>query len=146
LFSDGEQHALAVLPDRMLVTESMPMDVNGNQTKVFSMDRLLHPQSSTLQNYRLSLEFASNPAWYVVQALPVLSAPDNDNAVSWFAAYYANTLGRHISKTFPEVTAMIDAWKKQGGDSETLLSNLEKNDELKNVLIEENTVGARSQK
>ncbi|MFZ6038249.1 MAG: alpha-2-macroglobulin family protein [Bacteroidota bacterium] len=137
LFSDGEQHALAVLPDRMLVTESMPMDVNGNQTKVFSMDRLLHPQSSTLQNYRLSLEFASNPAWYAVQALPVLSAPDNDNAVSWFAAYYANTLGSHISKTFPKVAAMIDAWKKQGGDSGTLLSNLEKNEELKNVLIEE---------
>lgn len=136
-FSDGEQHALAVLPNRMLVTESLPMDVNGNQTKVFSMDRLVHPQSSTLQNYRLSLEFSSNPAWYAVQALPVLSAPDNENAVSWFAAYYANALGSHISKTFPKVAAMIDAWKKQGGDSETLLSNLEKNEELKNVLLEE---------
>jgi len=113
------------------------MDVNGNQTNVFSMDRLVHPQSSTLQNYRLSLEFASNPAWYAVQALPVLSAPDNDNAVSWFASYYANALGSHISKTFPKVAAMIDAWKMQGGDSETLLSNLEKNEELKNVLIEE---------
>lgn len=137
LFSDGEQHALVVLPNRMLVTESLPMDVNGNQTNVFSMDRLVHPQSSTLQNYRLSLEFASNPAWYAVQALPVLSAPDNDNAVSWFASYYANALGSHISKTFPKVATMIDGWKKQGGDSETLLSNLEKNDDLKNVLLEE---------
>ena len=136
-FSDGEQHALAVLPNRMLVTESLPMDVNGNQTKVFSMDRLVHPQSSSLHNYRLTLEFASNPGWYAVQALPALSTPDNDNAVSWFASYYANALGSHISKTFPKVSAMIDAWKKQGGNSETLLSNLEKNDDLKNVLLEE---------
>ncbi|HHV85275.1 MAG TPA: hypothetical protein GXX42_05595, partial [Petrimonas sp.] len=91
----------------------------------------------TAEDYRLTLEFTSNPAWYAVQALPVLSAPESDNAVSWFASYYANTLGMHISKTYPKVSAMIEAWKKQGGDSETLLSNLEKNQELKNVLLEE---------
>ena len=137
LFSDGEQHALAILPNRMLVTESMRMDVNRNQTKQFSMDRLVNQTSSTLQNYRLTLEFASNPAWYAVQALPVLSEPDNDNAISWFAAYYTNTLGLHIANKYPKVNAMIDVWQKQGGDEETLLSNLEKNQELKNVLLEE---------
>ncbi len=137
LFSDGEQHALAILPNRMLVTESMRMDVNRNQTKQFTMDNMINQSSNTLQNYRLTLEFASNPAWYAVQALPVLSAPDNDNAVSWFAAYYANTLGLHIGNQYPKVKAMIDAWQKQGGNAETLLSNLEKNQELKNVLLEE---------
>ncbi|MDD2476582.1 MAG: alpha-2-macroglobulin family protein, partial [Dysgonamonadaceae bacterium] len=137
LFSDGEQHALAILPNRMLVTESMRMDVNRNQTKQFTMDRLVNQTSNTLQNYRLTLEFASNPAWYAVQALPVLSNPENENAVSWFAAYYANTLGLHIANKYPKVKAMIDAWQKQGGDHETLLSNLEKNQELKNVLLEE---------
>ncbi|MDO5522876.1 MAG: hypothetical protein Q4G48_02395, partial [Bacteroidia bacterium] len=136
-FSDGEQHALAVLPNRMLVTESMRMDVNGTQTKEFTMDRLVNKQSNTLQDYRLTLEFTSNPAWYAVQALPVLSNPESENAVSWFASYYANTLGMHISKAYPKVSAMIEAWKRQGGDSETLLSNLEKNQELKNVLLEE---------
>jgi uncharacterized protein YfaS (alpha-2-macroglobulin family) len=136
-FSDGEQHALAVLPNRMLVTESMRMDVNGTQAKTFEMDRLVNQTSATSENYRLTLELTSNPAWYAVQALPVLSTPESDNAVSWFASYYANTLGMHISKTYPKVSAMIEAWKKQGGDSETLLSNLEKNQELKNVLLEE---------
>ena len=121
----------------MLVTESMRMDVNRNQTKQFTMDKMINPSSNTLQNYRLTLEFASNPAWYAVQALPVLSAPDNDNAVSWFAAYYANTLGLHIGSQYPKVKAMVDAWQKQGGSAETLLSNLEKNQELKNVLLEE---------
>lgn len=136
-FSDGEQHALAVLPNRMLVTESMRLDVNGNQTKTFAMDHLLQNRSQTLQNYRLTLEFSSNPVWYAVQALPVLGQPLSDNAVSWFASYYANTLGAHIGNAYPKVSAMVEAWKKQGGSKETFLSNLEKNRELKNVLLEE---------
>lgn len=136
-FSDGEQHALAVLPNRMLVTESMRMDVNGNETKSFFMERLTKEISATAQSYRLSLEFASNPAWYAVQALPVLSNPGSDNAVSWFSSYYANTLGAHIGKLYPKVTAMVSAWKMEGGTKETFLANLEKNQELKNVLLEE---------
>lgn len=136
-FSDGEQHALAVLPNRMLVTESMRMDLNGGQTKEFTMDRLINRSSQTIQDYRLTLEFASNPAWYAVQALPVLGEPESDNAVSWFASYYANSLGAHIGEAFPKVRAMVEAWKKQGGSKETFLSNLEKNQELKSVLLEE---------
>lgn len=136
-FSDGEQHAIAVLPNRMLVTESMRMDVKANEKKSFNFEKLTHKNSQTAENYRLTLEFASNPAWYAVQALPVLSNPESDNAVSWFASYYANSLGNFIGKTYPKVTAMIEAWKQQGGDKETLLSNLEKNEELKTVLLEE---------
>lgn len=136
-FSDGEQHALAVLPNKMLVTESIRMDVDGSEDKKFVFDRLANQSSETRTDYRLTLEFTSNPAWYAVQALPVLGNPDSDNAVSWFAAYYANTLGVHIGKTYPKVAAMVEAWKKQGGTKETLLSNLEKNEELKNVLLEE---------
>ena len=136
-FSDGEQHALAVLPNRMLVTESMRMDVNGNQTKEFTMDRLINRSSNTLQDYRLTLEFTSNPAWYAVQALPVLGEPESDNAVSWFASYYANSLGAHIGEAFPKVKAMVEAWRKRGGSKETFVSNLEKNQELKSVFLEE---------
>jgi uncharacterized protein YfaS (alpha-2-macroglobulin family) len=136
-FSDGEQHALAVLPNRMLVTESMRMDLSGGEMKEFSMERLVHKSSKTIQDYRLTLEFTSNPAWYAMQALPVLGEPESDNAVSWFASYYANSLGAHIGEAFPKVKAMVEAWKKQGGSKETFLSNLEKNQELKNVLLEE---------
>ncbi len=135
-FSDGEQHALAVLPNRMLVTESMRMDLSGGEMKEFSMERLVHKSSKTIQDYRLTLEFTSNPAWYAMQALPVLGEPESDNAVSWFASYYANSLGTHIGEAFPKVKAMVEAWKKQGGSKETFLSNLEKNQELKNVLLE----------
>jgi hypothetical protein len=137
LFSDGEQHVLVVLPNRMMVTESMRMDVNGNQTKLFEMSRLTENASLTAKNYRLTLEFSSNPAWYAVQALPVLGTPTNESATAWFASYYTNTIGAHIGKAYPKVSAMIEAWRMQGGDSETLLSNLEKNQELKAVLLEE---------
>lgn len=136
-FSDGEQHALVVLPNRMLVTESMRMDVRGGQTKEFTLDRLVNKKSSTLDDYRLTLEFASNPAWYAIQALPVLDEPSDDNAVSWFASYYANSLGAHIGTAYPKVKAMVDAWVKTGGSKSSFLSNLEKNPELRNVLLEE---------
>ncbi|MCW1735431.1 alpha-2-macroglobulin family protein [Anaerorudis cellulosivorans] len=136
-FSDSEQHAIAVLPNRMLATESMRLDVQANETKEFTMDRLANRSSDTARPYRLTLEFASNPAWYAIQALPVMSNPESDNAVSWFASYYANTLGYHISQAYPQVAAMIEVWKKQSFSEETFLSNLQKNEELKNVLLEE---------
>lgn len=137
LFSDGEQHALPVLSNRLLVTENMRMDIQGNETKSFKMEKIANISSKTSENYRLTLEFTSNAAWYAIQSLPVLSNPDNDNSVSWFASFYANSLGYYISQKYPRVSAMVDAWRKHGGSKETFLSNLEKNQELKNVLLEE---------
>ncbi|MGI6573782.1 MAG: alpha-2-macroglobulin family protein [Fermentimonas sp.] len=136
-FSDGEQHALALLPNRALTTETTRMDVRKGETKTFTMDRLLQGASPTRQDYRLTLEFASNPAWYAVQALPVLQEPNNESAIAWFASYYGASMGAHIARAYPKVTAMVEAWKKQGGDEGTLLSNLEKKQELKSVLLEE---------
>ncbi len=136
-FSDGEQHALAVLSNRMLVTEAMPMTITKAGTHTFKLDKLMKDRSSTKENYRLTLEYAANPAWYAVQALPTMSLPTNENAVSWFASYYVNSLGASIVKQYPKVSSMIQAWTKQGGDKETLVSKLQKNEELKAVLLEE---------
>lgn len=136
-FSDGEQHVLPVLSNRMLVTESMPIDINESGKSLFTFDKLKNNKSNTLNNYRLVFEYANNPAWYAVQALPTMSNPTNENTVSWFAGYYVNTMGASIIKHFPKVSAMIAAWKKQEGDKETLLSKLQKNKELKTVLLEE---------
>lgn len=136
-FSDGEQHALAVLPNRMLVTETMPFDVTEKGEQNFVFDKLANNKSKTLDNYKLTLEFASNPAWYAVQALPVMSNPTNENAVSWFASYYVNKLGASLMKQYPKIANVIEAWTKQGGDKETLISKLNKNEELKTILQEE---------
>ncbi|WP_393924972.1 alpha-2-macroglobulin family protein [Dysgonomonas sp. Shenzhen-Wh21] len=136
-FSDGEQHVLAVLSNRMMVTESMPIDVTKAGTNTFTFDKLYNNTSSTASNYRLTLEYASNPAWYAIQALPSFSNPTSENAVNWFASYYVNTLGSSIIRQYPKVGSMIEAWKKQGGDKQTFVSKLQKDEELKNVLLEE---------
>lgn len=134
-FSDGEQHALAVLPNRMLVTESMPIDIVKEGTSTFTFDKLYN--NTVNNNYRLTLEYASNPAWYAIQALPTMSNPTNENAVNWFASYYVNSLGNSIVRQYPKVMTMIKAWKKQGADKQTLISKLQKDEELKAVLLEE---------
>lgn len=136
-FSDGEQHVLAVLSNRMLVTESMPIDITKQGTSTFTFDKLYNNTSNTAGNYRLTLEYASNPAWYAVQALPAMSNPSNENAVNWFASYYVNTLGSSIVRQYPKVASMIQAWQKQGADKQTLVSKLQKDEELKAVLLEE---------
>ncbi|WP_419034237.1 alpha-2-macroglobulin family protein [Dysgonomonas gadei] len=136
-FSDGEQHVLAVLSNRMLVTESMPIDMTKQGTSTFTFDKLYNNTSNTASNYRLTLEYASNPAWYAVQALPAMSNPSNENAVNWFASYYVNTLGSSIVRQYPKVASMIQAWQKQGADKQTLVSKLQKDEELKAVLLEE---------
>lgn len=136
-FSDGEQHLISVLPNRMLVTESMHLNVLGGESKSFTFDKLAKPNSSTLENYRLTLEFASNPTWYAVQALPTMTNPQNEDVLSWFAAFYSNTLASYIANSTPKIKEMINVWTKQGENAETLFSNLEKNQELKAILLEE---------
>lgn len=136
-FSDGEQHVLAVLSNRMLVTESMPIDITKSGTSTFTFDKLYNNKSESLDNYKLTLEYTSNPAWYAVQALPTMSNPSNENAINWFASYYVNTLGGSIVRQYPKIGAMIQAWKTQGGNEQTLVSKLQRDEELKAVLLEE---------
>jgi len=135
-FSDGEQKYLPVLPDKVLITESMPLTARGDQTRTFNFESLLK-NGSSVDTKNLSVEFSSNPAWYAVQALPTISTPENDNALDYFTAYYANSLATFIANSNPKIAATFDRWKKAGASREALLSNLQKNTELKNMLLEE---------
>lgn len=136
-FSDGEQLVLAVLPNRMLVTETMPIDILDKGQKEYTLGKFVKNTSKTLENYKLTFEFASNPSWYAVQALPVLSNPTNDNAVNWFASYYVNTLGASLMSQYPKLAKVIEAWKMQDANKQTLVSKLTKDQELKAILLEE---------
>jgi len=135
-FSDGEQKYLPVLPDKVLVTESLQLTIRGNQTRTFNFESLLK-NGSKVDTKNLSVEFSSNPAWYAVQALPTISTPENDNALDYFTAYYANSLAAFIANSNPKIAATFNRWKMAGGSRDALLSNLEKNAELKNMLLEE---------
>ena len=133
--TDAEQNMMPVLSNRMLVTETMPMWVRSNQSKTFVMDKLLHSTSQTLKNHRLTLEITSNPAWYAVQALPYLMEYPYECSEQTFSRFYANSLASHIAHQNPKIKQVFDTWKNLNSDA--LLSNLEKNQELKSLIIEE---------
>lgn len=136
-FSDGEQRLLPVLSDKVQITETKTIQVRGKETRKYSLNDLFNNQSSTATDRRLTVEFTGNPAWYAVQALPALNNPTNDDAISWAAAYYANSLASYIMKSQPRIKAVFDSWKLQNKTKETLWSNLQKNQELKNILLQE---------
>ncbi|MBK8606914.1 MAG: alpha-2-macroglobulin [Chitinophagaceae bacterium] len=135
-YSDGEENVLPVLTNRMLVTETMPLPMRGTGTKQFSFDKLLNSgKSETLQHYALTLEYTSNPAWYAVQALPYLMEYPYECAEQTWNRYYANSLATHISNSSPRIKEVFDKWKIK--DTAALMSNLQKNQELKAVMLEE---------
>jgi hypothetical protein len=131
--TDGEQNMMPVLSNRMLVTETMPMWVRSNQTRSFTLEKLLKNDSQTLKNHRLTLEITSNPAWYAVQALPYLMEYPYDCSEQTFSRFYANALGSHIVEHNPKIKMVFSQWK----NTDALLSALEKNQELKSIIIEE---------
>ena len=136
-FSDGEQRYIPVLTDKQWVTETVPLNVNGEGMHTFSLENLFNKHSKTASEQRLTVEFTAHPAWYAVQALPVVANPQNEDALSWATAYYAHSLAACIVKENPRIKQIFDSWKAQSGTKETFMSNLQKNQELKNILLAE---------
>ncbi|HEY8935173.1 MAG TPA: alpha-2-macroglobulin family protein, partial [Cyclobacteriaceae bacterium] len=134
-FSDGEEMVLPVVTNRMLITETLPLPIRGKQTKEFKLDKLLNNKSTTLRHQRYTLEFTSNPAWYAIQALPYLMEYPYECVEQTFSRYYANSVASHIANSNPKIKNVFDTWKNIQPDA--LLSNLEKNQDLKTALLEE---------
>lgn len=133
-FNDGEENTLPVLTNRMLVTESLPLYVKGDTTKHFTFDKLLNNKSETLQTQSLTVEYTVNPIWNAIQALPYLIEYPYECAEQTFNRFYANALSANIMQQHPRIKQVFDAWRN---DTSALQSNLEKNQELKQVLLEE---------
>jgi hypothetical protein len=141
-FSDGEQNVVPVLLNSMLVTEALPLPVRMNSSKDFTFKNLLNSKSSnTIRHYNLTVEYTSNPAWYAVQALPYLTDYPYECAEQTFNRYYANVLATHIANSSPKVKEIFSQWDASTAlsmtDSNALLSNLQKNQELKSALLQE---------
>ena len=135
-FSDGEEMIIPVLTNRMLVTETMPLPIRGNQVKNFNFEKLINAyKSNTLKNYKLTLEFTSNPSWYAVQALPYLIEYPYECTEQIFSRFYANSIATYIANSNPKIREVFDSWKNITPDA--LLSNLEKNQDLKYVMLQE---------
>ncbi|MBI1343848.1 MAG: alpha-2-macroglobulin [Terrimonas sp.] len=134
--SDGEEASLPVLTNRMLVTESLPLNMKGPGTKAFRFEKLLRSgESETLKQHALTVEYSGNPAWYAVQALPYLMEYPYECAEQTWNRYYANSLASMMVNSSPKIKQVFEKWKNT--DTAALISNLQKNEELKSVLLEE---------
>ncbi|MGG7660841.1 alpha-2-macroglobulin family protein [Dyadobacter sp. BHUBP1] len=132
--SDGEENTLPVLPNRMLVTESIPLSMKGSGAKHFTFEKLLaSSKSKTLAHQSVTVEYSSNPAWYAVQSLPYLMEYPYECAEQTWNRYYANSLASHIVNASPRIAEVFKSWK----GTDALQSNLTKNQELKSLLIQE---------
>ncbi len=133
-FNDGEENTLPVLTNRMLVTESLPLYLKGDTTKHFTFGKLLGNTSETLQTQSLTVEYTANPIWTAVQSLPYLMEYPYECAEQTFNRYYGNSLAAYIIQQHPSIKAVFAQWAT---DSTALVSNLDKNPELKQILLAE---------
>lgn len=132
-FSDGEESALPVLTNRMMVTETLPIYVREGQDKTFTLDKLKNNQSESLDNFKLTFEMTTNPIWYAVFSLPYLREYPYECSEQIFSRLYGNLISQHIINSNPKIKTVFDDWNKKG----ELKSKLEQNQELKSLLLEE---------
>ena len=133
-FSDGEQHYLPLLPstDRVIVT--VPFTQIEPGTKTIDLSQLIPADG---KGGKLTVEYTNNPAWLMIQALPYIGKPIDDNAISQSASYYANSIGQYIIDQNPKAKTAFDLWQQETGNETSLMSALEKNQDLKELVLNE---------
>jgi uncharacterized protein YfaS (alpha-2-macroglobulin family) len=130
--ADAEENYLPVLSRRILVAESLPLPIRDKGTKKFQFDKLIAAdQSDTLEHQSLTVQVASNPAWYAVLALPYLMEYPHECTEQRFNRMYANSLAAHIANSDARIRRVFDLWK----GTDALDSPLEKNEDLKSLLL-----------
>nr|WP_314492279.1 alpha-2-macroglobulin family protein [uncultured Chryseobacterium sp.] len=132
-YSDGEQKAIPILPNRMLVTDAVPVFVREGETKTFVLENLKNTGSTTVSNVSNTLELTTNPIWEIMFALPGLKNDQNNSADVIFNKWFADVLASEIFKANPKLKTVFEEYQNKG----LLNSNLEKNQELKQLLLEE---------
>lgn len=133
-FSDGEQHYLPILPDKELVTNTYPFVQMEAGTTTIDLKKLFPVKD---KSNKLTVEYTNNPTWLMIQALPTVATTNENNVISLASAYYANSIASNILHQSPDIKKVIKAWKEEKGEENSLLSSLEKNQELKSLLLDE---------
>lgn len=102
-YSDGEQHYLPVLSNRELVVNTLPITLHQPGEQSFDLSKLFlnkeGKQAKGAADAKVTVEYTNNPSWLMVKALPAISNPDEEDAISLMSAIYANTITTHIQKT-----------------------------------------------
>lgn len=133
-FSDGERNYLPVLTDKKHITETVPFFIDNAGTKNIDLSGMFNGGSDSATEKQMTIEYSDSPGWTVIQSLKSISDVNNNNAISLSAALYANYAIKTLADSNPSLQDMAEAWKKDGISSK---SNLEKNEELKDILLQE---------
>ena len=129
-YSDGEQHYLPVLGNRELVVNTLPITLHQPGEQSFNLSKLFlnkeGKQAKGAEDTKVTVEYTNNPSWLMVKALPAISNPTEEDALSLMAAIYANTLSRHIQKTLNVNAKDIDDASGLASASDTLQKKVNK--------------------
>ena len=129
-YSDGEQHYLPVLSNRELVVNTLPITLHQPGEQSFDLSKLFlnkeGKQAKGAEDAKVTVEYTNNPSWLMVKALPAISNPTEEDALSLMAAIYANTLSRHIQKTLNVNAKDIDDASGLASASDTLQKKVNK--------------------
>lgn len=110
-YSDGEQHYLPVLSNRELVVNTLPITLHQKGEQNFDLSKLFlnkeGKQAKGAEDAKVTIEYTNNPSWLMVKALPAISNPDEENAISLMSAIYANTITTHIQKNLSLETSRL---------------------------------------
>ncbi len=135
-YSDGEQHYLPILPNVERVINTLPFTCTGKGNYEIDLSELT-PKDIADSQVSYTLEYTNNPAWLMLQALPTVSMPDGDNAISLSTAYYANSIAFHLLHQVPQLKTVIELWKRDTSNDNALTSQLSKNEELRQLVLKE---------
>ena len=133
-FSDAEQHLLPVLSSEIFITQTLPITVKAETEKTFDFEAIANPGSHE-RDHSLTLNFSTNPVWHAVQSLPYLANINTDRPETAFYVFYANSLSAYIAANTPNLMNYIKKWQIETPDA--LLSQLEKDQELKAIMLRE---------
>lgn len=135
--SDGEQNWVPILDNREYVTESIALAVNGKDNKKYNLKNLFQKNDQDAKDRRLTIEFTSNPVWYAIQALPTMAEGQEKDALSLSSAFYAESLAQYIVSQYPTLRTVFNTWRQERGTGSSLWSNLQKNQDLKTIVLNE---------
>lgn len=110
-YSDGEQHYLPVLSNRELVVNTLPITLHQKGEQNFDLSKLFlnkeGKQAKGAEDAKVTIEYTNNPSWLMVKALPAISNPDEEDAISLMSAIYANTITTYIQKNLSLETSRL---------------------------------------
>lgn len=132
-YSDGEQHYLPVLSNRELVVNTLPITLHQKGEQNFDLSKLFlnkeGKQAKGAEEAKVTIEYTNNPSWLMVKALPAISNPDEENAISLMSAIYANTITTHVQKA---LSLDNHSQKNLSQESNRLQNQVEKLKKLQN--------------